>query len=63
MCLMTHKKSEDSTIYSFDPKVKPSYKQLSKAFSEMHAYTLSAFKKTSLQNKFILKLKKEITSA
>lgn len=57
---MAHKKSEDSKLYSFDPEFKPSYKQLSKAFSEMHAYALSAFKKNSLQRKLILKLKKDI---
>ncbi|KAI5424815.1 hypothetical protein KIW84_030847 [Lathyrus oleraceus] len=39
--LMAHKKSEDSEVYNFDPEVKPSYKQLSKAFSEMHVDALS----------------------
>lgn len=57
---MAHKKSKDSKVYTFDPEVKPSYKQLFKAFSEMHAYSLSAFKKISLQRKLISKLESEI---
>lgn len=57
---MVHKKSEDFEVYTFNPKVKPSYKKLSKDFSEMHAYALSVFKKISLQIKLISKLEKEI---
>lgn len=57
---MTHKKSGHSEVYSFDPEVKPSYKKLSKAFSEMHADALDAFNKISLQIKLISKLENKI---
>lgn len=58
--LMVHNKSEDSEVYTFDLEVKPSYIQLSKAFSEMHAGALDDLKKFSLQIKLISKVEKEI---
>lgn len=60
LCLMEHDKIEDSEVYTFDPKFKPSYKELSKDFSEMYAYTLNTFKKISIRRKLISKLEKEI---
>lgn len=58
--LMAHKKSENSKVYTFDPEFKFSYKQLSKAFSEMHADALYDFKKIYFQKKLISKHEKEI---
>lgn len=43
--LMAQKESEDSHVYSFDPKNEPSYKELSKAFDEMYADSLNSLKK------------------
>lgn len=40
ICLMVHQKSEDSKAYTFDPEVKPSYKQFSRAFNDFHADAL-----------------------
>lgn len=57
---MEHKKSEDSEVYTFYPEVKPSYKQLLKAFSEIYAEALDSFKKISLRRKHISKFKKDI---
>lgn len=58
LCLMAHKKSENSEVYTLDPRVKPSYKQLSKAFSEMHIDALDSLKKIYLQRNLFQNLKR-----
>lgn len=51
-------KREDTHVYTSNPEDEPLYRELSKAFNEMCADSIDAFKKISLQKKIILKHEK-----
>lgn len=55
---MTRMKREDTHVYTSNPEDEPLYRELSKAFNEMCADSIDAFKKISLQKKIILKHEK-----
>lgn len=57
---MAEKKSQDSQIYNFDLEDQLSYRELLKAFNDMYADSINAFKKISFQKEMILKLGKYI---
>lgn len=59
-CLMACKKGETSKVYNSDSDNEYSYSDLFKAFNDMYAYSIKAFKNIDLQKEIILKLEEEI---
>lgn len=59
-CLMERKKGETSKVYNYDSDNEYSYSEFLKAFNDMYADSIKAFKKVSLQKEIILKLEEGI---